>query len=633
MFTFRLFLDSGAPTLYNKLARGNHETKALMGAIIKNRKHDQFDWVRSKEFLDYREKYIEYIHANKDHLEVYANLDIINNVELTWENQRYLESCGLKPLPVWHFGCEEKWLWRYLDKGYDYIGIGGVNPNPRSTWEPGLDRTFANILCDKDGYPKVKLHGFATTGTRQITRYPWYCMSYRHKVLTKNGWKGGNEVEVGELVLCHTQQGKSIWSPVKQIFKHTDTPIVYIDQLGFQAETTPNHRWLLYNSKTNKRKFVETRQLRDYRSYVIERFGQYQFPQQVTYSNDYVELAAWFFTEGSIRYRIPRYRNNSIALYQSEKTNPQYCEQIRELILRMGEAHYESKPSKRDQGVQWELYGDQSKKLLMQFPDKVPSWSFLYALTEEQCKIFIDTCIKGDGYNTTSVGKDTVGITQSEKTRKLVRILQVALFLMGRTANISYTNDGLCLKECSVPHIATGNFGTEEQPLIEKSEIINGDTWCIKVETGAFYTQCNGLIYVTGNSTDSATWIKMAAMGNVRIPQRIKGQWQYLAAPHAIAVTPRNPARKIPDGHIDTLRPNLRSLFMQYIEEKGFVLGESKVDWSGAKPVETVISPGLVNNPVDRCFVNALYFMELTNALPKWPWPFKAHNKERISLF
>ena len=166
-------LDSGAPSLYNTLARKDRKA-GYMGSFLSERKYDDFSWIESEEYLDYREAYIEFIKKYIDYIEVYVNLDIINNAEATWENQQYMESHGLKPIPVFHLGCDLKWLRMYLDKGYDYIAMGGMVPNPPSVLIPALDSIWSEYLTDDTGMPVVKVHGFAITAVGMVTRYPWY---------------------------------------------------------------------------------------------------------------------------------------------------------------------------------------------------------------------------------------------------------------------------------------------------------------------------------------------------------------------------------------------------------------------------------------------------------------------------
>lgn len=167
-----IFLDSGAPTIYNNWARA--AKSGVMGASLKNRQRDDHSYLESDVFLLYRENYVKYIKEHEHELDVYANLDVINNAEATYANQKWMEEQGLHPLPVWHFGTDESYLVRYLEEGYKYLAIGGLIPNHVRTLIPALDRIWRRILTDKQGMPKIKVHGFALTSAPLVRRYPWF---------------------------------------------------------------------------------------------------------------------------------------------------------------------------------------------------------------------------------------------------------------------------------------------------------------------------------------------------------------------------------------------------------------------------------------------------------------------------
>ena len=103
-----------------------------------------FDTKKAKDFL---ERYIKYVHEHSNQLYDYVNLDVIFNPERTWDHQKYMESYGCKPIPVFHFGEDLKWLKRYMDE-YEYIGIGGL----------GQDVTKAKFIIHH-GDPAFKLLG------------------------------------------------------------------------------------------------------------------------------------------------------------------------------------------------------------------------------------------------------------------------------------------------------------------------------------------------------------------------------------------------------------------------------------------------------------------------------------------
>jgi hypothetical protein len=177
----RLFMDSGAPTFYNSFSR--KFKGAMMGTSLKYRKYDNFDYVYSEEFQQYTQDYIDFLKKESSNFFVYANLDVINNAELTWQQQLLLEQNGLSPAPVFHISSPEKYLKRYVDN-YEYIAIGGIAGSPKKELVPTLDYLFKKYIIDDKGKPRVKVHGLATTSLPLMQRYPWYsvdsasCMKY-----------------------------------------------------------------------------------------------------------------------------------------------------------------------------------------------------------------------------------------------------------------------------------------------------------------------------------------------------------------------------------------------------------------------------------------------------------------------
>jgi len=128
-----------------------------------------FDSTEVKKFMD---DYVQYVHKYNSQLYEYINLDVIFNPERTWDHQKYLESNGLKPIPVFHFGEDIKWLKKYMDN-YDYIGIGGL----------GQDVTKAKFIIYQgdpvfkllgESKQEIKTHGFAVTSLDLMLRYKWF---------------------------------------------------------------------------------------------------------------------------------------------------------------------------------------------------------------------------------------------------------------------------------------------------------------------------------------------------------------------------------------------------------------------------------------------------------------------------
>jgi hypothetical protein len=80
---------------------------------------------------------------------------------------------GLNPMAVYHIGEDISWLFRMLDLGCDYIGLGALSMR-------GSDRADAfysyvwSHLVNRDGRPIVKVHGLGEARRSRLMRYPWY---------------------------------------------------------------------------------------------------------------------------------------------------------------------------------------------------------------------------------------------------------------------------------------------------------------------------------------------------------------------------------------------------------------------------------------------------------------------------
>lgn len=163
-------LDSGGFTLYNKYVKKNHS----IGTRIVNRRQLDYSFYRTKQFTEYREAYIRFVKKNDKYLSGYINLDVINNAEMTYQSQKYMERRGCHPIPVFHIVNDIKWLKRYLEEGHKYICLASISPDRFSVVAPTLNEVWSNVLTDDEGMPLIKIHGLACTSWDLLMNYPWY---------------------------------------------------------------------------------------------------------------------------------------------------------------------------------------------------------------------------------------------------------------------------------------------------------------------------------------------------------------------------------------------------------------------------------------------------------------------------
>lgn len=157
-----VFLDSGAHSLFNK--------------VYKKHRTSRYEYFESDEFWDYVDGYAKFVRRYKKGIDFYANVDVIQNPELSWKTQKYLEDeHGLEPIPVVHDGTPIEWLRRYLKEGYDPIAIGGVSiMGTRRQYTRWANSMFDLICNTPNRLPSVRIHGFAMTAYQTVIKYPWW---------------------------------------------------------------------------------------------------------------------------------------------------------------------------------------------------------------------------------------------------------------------------------------------------------------------------------------------------------------------------------------------------------------------------------------------------------------------------
>jgi hypothetical protein len=159
------FLDSGSFTL---------RTEAAKYGLTHG--GDNLGYYNTPEFWNYVKEYAAFVKRYQKVIDFYANVDVIPDPELTWRNQQHIEKeYGLRPVPVVHYTTDLKWLRRYIDAGYDFIGLGGlVGADSHESRQSWLDRAF-DLVCDNpQRLPCVRLHGFGVTRHSLMVRYPWW---------------------------------------------------------------------------------------------------------------------------------------------------------------------------------------------------------------------------------------------------------------------------------------------------------------------------------------------------------------------------------------------------------------------------------------------------------------------------
>lgn len=171
------------------------------GAFTIWRKGGEADW----------DKYYEWLKERIDQIEFFFIPDVIDGTEEENDNliSEYLKKfkkdydysiqgyCGMnkllkKGVPIWHVNESFERLDRLMD-GFNYIAIGSAGEYRdlgTRKWHSRMNEAM-KVICDKDGYPKVKIHMLRCLNPDIFLYYPFESgdstsLAQNH---SKRGWR------------------------------------------------------------------------------------------------------------------------------------------------------------------------------------------------------------------------------------------------------------------------------------------------------------------------------------------------------------------------------------------------------------------------------------------------------------
>ena len=347
-----------------------------------------------------------------------------------------------------------------------------------------------------------------------------YCLTPDTEILTKSGWKRYGDIEIGELVYSmNSETGMGEWTELIDIniFNYSG-PMLSMENSSHSSLSTPNHRWFVadkygnYTWKTSEQLNCSSRI-----PVALESSG---FPVEAKYTDELVELAAWYWAEGCRH----KYSHNRVEIAQSQYANPEHCERIKIILEKLfgpegkcadGGLWYQSPDL-----MKFYISADVTGQLLSLFEDnqvyaqgaqpKIPKLDFIYSLTKEQMQLFVNINIFGDGC-TEKNGRSR----WHQKDTRSVEIFDICLNLLGIPSRFrldkSREESGVWTFE-----LLKRDFINPKTAAIESSRRgstsathewvdYKGVVWCPTTKNGTWFARRNGKKFFTGNSVGTAT--------------------------------------------------------------------------------------------------------------------------------
>ena len=126
-----------------------------------------------------------------------AALDVIGDAEATRRNwHEMVDEYGVPGVPTIHFGCPPETMDYYVERGVDFIGLGGLVGRPA----PAQMRWMVSMFrYARDKHPDLRFHGWGVT-SRDALKLPFFSVD-------SSGWTTG--VRYGRVILRDPHTGQA----------------------------------------------------------------------------------------------------------------------------------------------------------------------------------------------------------------------------------------------------------------------------------------------------------------------------------------------------------------------------------------------------------------------------------------
>ena len=336
-----------------------------------------------------------------------------------------------------------------------------------------------------------------------------WCTDEETEVYTRDrGWVRHDALSIGNVVLTlNHETGCSEWQPVIDIYRAdvVDEPMRHMKGQRHDSLTTLSHRWPVLVPEYREGKQVGLR--RDWtisdeftvRHTLIAGAPHASIPAVAKWSDELVELVAWYWTEGNLNGG----GHGGITIAQSHTANPDRVDRIRGVLTRaFGPA-----------GDQWceriqantASYGGpitvfSLRKVVAASitehahgPEKIVTTEFVESLTAAQLELFIDVSCQGDGWHYRSGRLDIW-----QKNPAALESFERALILSGRACSTRPSGDGVAVAGLKSAHQRPAKARNGSKAAV--IEMYTGVVWCPTTPNRTWFARRNGQVFYTGNS-------------------------------------------------------------------------------------------------------------------------------------
>lgn len=341
------------------------------------------------------------------------------------------------------------------------------------------------------------------------------CLDSETEILTSHGWKGPNEMRVGDCAMTLDEvTGGGVWSPVEEVIQrqmHPDEKWVEYSAPRANFRVTDQHR-MIYDAETNSRGFerrtgpaIEMASLKNgVRMPTAVRVDQAGVPL----TDDELYFIGMMMTDGT-------WGQTRAEISQSER-HPEIIAKIEQTLNNMGvpwtkkaiEPPPDSAPI-RQRHRRWvyrmpmNFTNDQHSGVGYLLPylskDLAPA---LFAMSKHQFETLVSGLFDGDGFKVSKCpSTDWVprSLTICSARKLAIDRLQALAAMNGYTANARSEKNGSIHFITLTDKDWRSVGGSGARPQIEVLPATDEMVWCVRTGTGTIVTRRRGKVTVMGN--------------------------------------------------------------------------------------------------------------------------------------
>ncbi|RLG14061.1 hypothetical protein DRN69_04680 [Candidatus Pacearchaeota archaeon] len=330
-----------------------------------------------------------------------------------------------------------------------------------------------------------------------------HCLSEDTEILTKEGWKGIDEIKEGDEVLTLNLEKDILeYNKVfaKWVYSKEDYPeLIHIKRKGLDILVTKDHR-IIYKRETG---YFET--TADNLKAVMKIPQSGTFPTEgLNMSDEEIKLYAWIISEGNL-YNIKNGKE-SVGLNIYQNKGSKYSQEIKAILDKL-KIKYTIEERKfkgrkftirgktyktKDNCLRFYIWAKDAKKIRKILKDKTIPQIFKDKMNDRQWLIFLKELVKGDGYFSKNAKFSWLYYT---KNKKLADDIQEMCIKHNLRCSIRQRRNQYEL------YISKHNTYTIYRYYnVSKTVKNTGRVWCVSVANGTIVTRRNGKVAILGNS-------------------------------------------------------------------------------------------------------------------------------------